>query len=167
MKKIIVGFVVLMSVVTSSYALDKAKRAKALKAIKHLESAWQSKLSEKLKEDSKGFDAVEFCYNNAEKIAKQVSDMYEGITLKRVAIRYRNSKNKASSIDLPILKEFYKISKLRKTPAIRVIETKDSYRVYKPLVIRKPVCLKCHGNEKRMRKKLVAVINEKYPEILI
>ena len=45
-----------------------------------------------------------------------------------------------------------------------MVETKNSYRVYQPLVIRKPICLKCHGNVKRMRKKLVAVIDEKYPK---
>ena len=164
MKKFIIGSIVLVGLLSDSYAIDRTKKTQALKAIKHIKRAWQSKLTEELKSDSKGFSAVNFCYKNAIKIAKQVSDMYPGIILKRVAIRYRNSDNKASKIDLPILKEFEMISKLRKTPSVKVIETKNSYRVYQPLIIRKPVCLKCHGNAQRMRKKLVAVIDEKYPK---
>ncbi len=164
MKKLIILFVLSASFITSSNAIDNAQKAKALKAIKHLENAWYSKLTEKLKEDSKGFSAVDFCHKRADKITSQVSDMYKGVTLKRVAVRYRNEKNRATKIDLPVLKEFYKISKKRQTPAIKVVETKKTYRIYKPLVIRKPICLKCHGNEKRMRKKLVASIDEKYPK---
>ena len=86
MKKFIIGSIVLASILTSSYAIDKTKKTQALKAINQLKRTWQSKLTEKLKNDSKGFKAIDFCYKNAVRIAEQVSDMYPGITLKRVLL---------------------------------------------------------------------------------
>jgi hypothetical protein len=90
--------------------------------------------------------AVEFCSQNAYNLTKQVSDKYKGIEVKRISLNPRNPANTASEDEATILKSMQTMYKVGVKPRNIIQEKDGKVVVYKPLVIKKQVCLKCHGD---------------------
>ena len=92
--------------------------------------------------------ALDFCSNEAytltEKVNKQLPN---GVRVQRISAKYRSPANKPSEKELAILKTFQTMKDLNIIEPKYVVEQidKHTYKYYKPLIINKRVCLKCHG----------------------
>ena len=162
MKRVISSLLLVVGVLSASSTDPKIKEG--IRAINHFTKTVKERLVRKVKADSKGVKAINYCSDNAIKITKSVASMYKGVVLKRVSLQCRNTKNKPDKIDVAVLKEFKRLSKKRKKMNMKIITTKDSYRIYKPLAITTPLCLKCHGSQRRMHPDVIKILDKKYPD---
>ena len=95
---------------------------------------------------------AKYCSLNAYNLTEKVDrELGENITIKRVSKQYRNPNNAPNEQDSDVLSEFESyINAKEPLPAYIVRKNgENSYSYYKPLVIKKEVCLKCHGALKR------------------
>jgi len=100
---------------------------------------------------------IEFCAFNAEKISKKIESKYPNTSIKRISLNPRNQKNTPNEEEKVILQTFKKFNKL---PEKIIVEKKDKKIIYKPVVINKKVCLKCHG---KISENLSKTIKKYYP----
>ena len=123
----------------------------------------EPQLKKKIKKD--GFaKAGEFCANEAQKITLEVNEkLKKGVSVKRISLKSRNSLNAPSASEENILKVFDLLnsSNVKLKPLVQ--EEANSYKFYKPLVIKKGVCLKCHGNDNTIDKDAKTFFAKKYP----
>jgi len=108
--------------------------------------------------------ALDFCSNEAYSLTETVNKkLPDGVKVKRVSAKYRSPANKPSEKELAVLKSFEDMKKLNIILPKYVVEKVDAhtYKYYKPLLINKKVCLKCHGVIKDID--LKRAIAEKYP----
>jgi len=109
--------------------------------------------------------ALDFCSNEAYTLTEKVNTQLEkGVSVKRISLKYRNPLNKPAEDEAKILHSLESLQKENVILPKHIIEKVDehTYKVYKPLVIKKQVCLKCHGDV--TNQKLKKAINERYPE---
>jgi len=108
--------------------------------------------------------ALDFCsqeaYNLTEKVNKQLQ---KGVTIKRISMKYRNPSNKPEADETAVLEALAKLKSANVILPKKIVQkvSADTYKYYKPLVINKKVCLKCHGDIQN--KKLQDEIAKKYP----
>ncbi len=135
---------------------------KGITAIKMLGKELKKNLKAKLQEDKSGLKAINFCANDASKISAEVAKNFpKGVSVRRVAVKYRNNANKPDKIDAKVLKEFQeKLNNktLQKKP--KVVDVNGTTRVYVPILVTN-VCLKCHGQN--INPKIKEVIKKHYP----
>lgn len=124
-------------------------------------------LSSKLKHELKNnglLSAATFCNENAYILTEEINlHQLEGTTVKRISLKYRNPANMPNEDETEVLKSMQKLLKEKKLPEYLVKTTDSSYKYYKPLVIKKEVCLKCHGNISK-NEELSSFMQEHYPE---
>lgn len=109
--------------------------------------------------------ALDFCSQKAYTLTEEVNKkLPKGVTVKRISTKYRNPANQPQNDEKEILKSLKKLQSLHvKIPKYLVQKVNEhTYKFYKPLIINKQICLKCHGNIKN--KKLRQAINERYPQ---
>jgi hypothetical protein len=109
-------------------------------------------------------DALNFCAGEASTLTDDVNTkLPKGVSVKRISSKERNLSNAATPNDQKVLDTFQNIQAaniiLPKHLLVKVNDT--TYKYYKPLVIKKQVCLKCHGDLKDS--KLKREIASKYP----
>jgi hypothetical protein len=90
------------------------------------------------------------------------------IDIKRTTNKYRNSKNKPDEIDAQILSKFEnQFASGDKLPEFVVkkyqVDGKTYPRYYQPMKIQ-PLCTSCHGDQAKMKKEVVSILTEAYPE---
>jgi len=92
--------------------------------------------------------AAKFCNSNALTLTEEVNlHQIEGISVKRISLKERNSANAAKPDEALVLESMHKMMKQKKNlPEYIIKEEGKSYKYYKPLLIKKELCLKCHGN---------------------
>ena len=83
-------------------------------------------------------------------------------TPKSITLKPRNPANEAHGDERKVLEALQTLNEAHvKLPAHLVQKTEQGYRYYKPLLINKKVCLKCHGTD--IAPKLKAELDKKYP----
>jgi hypothetical protein len=108
--------------------------------------------------------ALDFCsqeaYNLTDKVNKELN---KGVSIKRISMKYRNPANKPSADEMAVLKALKTLKSANVILPKHIVEKVNAttYKFYKPLVINKQVCLKCHGDVQN--KKLKAEIEKRYP----
>ncbi|PHR53973.1 MAG: hypothetical protein COA44_14775 [Arcobacter sp.] len=108
--------------------------------------------------------AAVFCNENAYILTEEVNlHQLKGVSVKRISLKYRNPANIPSEDEIKVLKEMQTLLKENKLPNFLVKNTDSSYKYYKPLVIKKEVCLKCHGDISK-NKELLSFMQEHYPQ---
>ena len=109
--------------------------------------------------------AIHVCGQVAGPITKTTNEKLKGISVTRTSLRVRNPGNAPDEIDLRVLNDWQKIVDAgEKLPANQVVEVDaKKARFYKPIMIQE-VCLKCHGKTESLAPKLVALLDEKYPQ---
>lgn len=93
-------------------------------------------------------EGAKYCTLNAYALTQKVNkELGKNVTIKRVSKRYRNPDNAPNEEDIDALNEFESyINANEKLPPYLVRQdAKNVYTYYKPLLIKKEVCLKCHG----------------------
>lgn len=129
-------------------------------ATKTLLQTLQSHMQESMKKGGV-MGALDFCSTQAYALTDEVnSKLPSGISTKRVTLKTRNPANEAQSDEMKVLKDLE--SKKELPPYVIEKVDEHTYKFYKPLVIDKPVCLKCHGDISA-DKNLETAMKEKYP----
>ena len=111
--------------------------------------------------------AIEFCNLNALFLKDSLSKLYN-CQIKRIANKYRNP------IDMPqTVTEIEQLNKYQETffdgkplqPIVFLFDNQIEY--YKPIMVAKGACLKCHGDpNKNISSETLAKIRERYPNDL-
>jgi hypothetical protein len=105
-----------------------------------------SKLKEHMEKGSV-MNAFEFCSNEAYSLTQEVNKGLEnGVSIKRISTKFRSPANEPKADESAVLEEFAALKTQNALPAhiVKQIDEK-TFKYYKPLVIDKEVCLKCHG----------------------
>ncbi len=111
-------------------------------------------------------DALNFCTTQAYPLTQKVnSELPKGVEVKRVSLKSRNPANQATEDEKEVLQSFDELTqKNEKLPQYILKDfNSNSYKYYTPLIIDKPVCLKCHGDISN-NTQLTKEINETYPQ---
>ncbi len=139
-------------------------KEEGIKYIKMLGGALKKELKAHLKNDPSGLEALAFCSGSAEEITKKVNaSLPPYAKVRRTALKVRNDKsNTPDKTDTEVMKAYQEAmaSGTFSPKDIKVVETGDTTRIYKPLVT-KGVCLKCHGSN--LDPKIAAAIKTAYP----
>lgn len=104
------------------------------------------KLQEHMEKDGV-MNAFEFCSNEAYSLTQEVNKGLEkGVSIKRISTKYRSPANEPKVDEMSVLNEFADLKAKDALPAyiVKQIDEK-TFKYYKPLVIEKEACLKCHG----------------------
>ena len=135
---------------------------KGVSAIKMLGGELKKNLKAKFKEDKSGLKAINFCATQAAKISAEVSSKFpDGVSVRRVAIKYRNEANKPDNIDVKVLEQFQKeIDNKTFVKKPKLVDVNGTKRVYVPVLVSK-ACIKCHGEN--IDPKIASVIKKYYP----
>ncbi|MCF6201410.1 MAG: DUF3365 domain-containing protein [Hydrogenimonas sp.] len=108
-------------------------------------------------------DALSFCATNAAGLTAEVDEkLGKDVSVKRITLKPRNPANMAEGDEKVILKSLQSLKDSGvKLPKYLIQKKSNEYRFYKPLLINKKVCLKCHGTD--ISPKLKAEIDKIYP----
>ncbi|WP_457596361.1 Tll0287-like domain-containing protein [Hydrogenimonas sp.] len=108
-------------------------------------------------------EALKFCAMNAADLTAKVDrELGEDVSIKRITLKPRNPANEAQGDEKAVLEALETLNREHvKLPGHLVQKTPEGYKYYKPLVIKKKVCLKCHGTN--IDPKLEATIDKHYP----
>ncbi|HFB54218.1 MAG TPA: DUF3365 domain-containing protein [Sulfurimonas autotrophica] len=108
--------------------------------------------------------ALDFCsqeaYTLTEKVNKQLP---KGVRAKRISMKFRNPANQPAADEIIVLEALQKLKDANVILPKQIVQKVDgnTYKYYKPLVINKKVCLKCHGDITDVE--LRRAIEERYP----
>jgi hypothetical protein len=108
--------------------------------------------------------ALDFCSQEAYILTEKVNQrLPNGVRVKRISNKFRNPANKPQDNEQAILNSLQQLKNLHVILPEQIVEKVDNhtYKYYKPLIIRKQVCLKCHGNIKDTD--LKRAIAKRYP----
>ncbi|WP_457747351.1 Tll0287-like domain-containing protein [Sulfurimonas sp.] len=108
--------------------------------------------------------ALDFCSQEAYTLTEQVNKkLPKGVRVKRISSQYRNPANKPEGNEAKVLEALKTLQDANVILPRQIVEKIDThtYKYYKPLVIKKKVCLKCHGNIQDVE--LRRAIEERYP----
>jgi len=149
---------------TLCLADDQAIKKEGVGYIKMLGITLKSQLQENMKKDPSGLAAAAFCAGSAESITKEINaKLPKHASVRRTALKTRNSSNKADTIDEKVMNEYIKAIEVKsfdpKSP-IKLVKDENSTRVYKPLLTQ-AACLKCHGSS--ISPEISKLIKEQYP----
>lgn len=161
MKKIALSlFIACVTVFAGNSTMQIAKES-----MQQLGSSLKGELKAKFKEDPSGIKAVQYCSKEAQQITKEVnSELKNGVSVKRTALKYRNDANEPTIQDIEIMRNFKKAmdSGKKADDLTKIVQTKDTTYVYKALGVGKP-CLKCHGDVNKMDKDILSQIDKNFP----
>lgn len=92
--------------------------------------------------------AAKFCSHSAFELTQSVAaKQSQGVQIKRVSLKNRNAANtplKDEAIVLESLEKLHAEGVMLPEYLIKQVDA-DTYKFYKPMLINKEVCLKCHG----------------------
>lgn len=108
--------------------------------------------------------AVPFCNERALPLTDSVARQH-GISISRIASRYRNPANAANEAESAMLLEWEKAIAALEQPKARWFDQGDSISWYGAITIPNPHCLHCHGllKEGDIHPKTLAQIKRYYP----
>ena len=108
--------------------------------------------------------ALDFCSKEAYTLTEKVNkELPEGVSVKRISLKERNPANQPQKDEAAVLEALAQLKSVHVNLPKHIVQKVDAhtYKVYKPLIINKKVCLKCHGNVQN--KKLKTEIEKRYP----
>jgi len=107
--------------------------------------------------------AANFCTDKAYTLTQDVNlHQVEGVSVKRISLKERNPLNTPSADEIKVLKEMQTLLDEKKLPPYLIEKQDNGYKYYKPLAIKKEVCLKCHGDISK-NKELSTYLSKTYP----
>jgi len=108
-------------------------------------------------------DALTFCNMNAADLTAKVDkELGQNVSVARITLKPRNPANEAKEDERAVLEALQTLHDHHvRLPKHLVQKTATGYKYYKPLLINKKVCLKCHGGA--IDPKLKAKLDTLYP----
>jgi hypothetical protein len=112
---------------------------------------------------SKGLPAaVSYCNEQALPITNYYASA--GISIQRVAAKYRNANNQLDSLDKIQWNKYEQLKASGDTLSPAVVELNDAFVYYKPIMLQ-PMCTSCHGEKNTaIPPMLQATIDSLYPQ---
>ncbi|QOP46011.1 Tll0287-like domain-containing protein [Sulfurimonas paralvinellae] len=95
--------------------------------------------------------ALDFCSKEAYNLTEKVNTkLPKGVNVKRISMKFRNPANEPQGNEANVLEALAKLKNANVVLPKHLIEKVDehTYKYYKPIIINKQVCLKCHGDVK-------------------
>lgn len=91
--------------------------------------------------------SIKFCNANAIEITNSLTKKYSA-EIKRTALKTRNENNNPNKLEMDILEAYENASaeKIQISSSVQMIENTDQVLFTKPILIKNPVCLNCHGS---------------------
>jgi hypothetical protein len=133
------------------------------KVSKELLKQLGSKLKHKMQTEGI-LEAANFCNANAMTLTEEVNlHQLKGISAKRTSLKERNPANKAKPEEITVLKQMQALHEKKELPPYIVTHKEKTYTYYKPLVIKKGLCLQCHGDINK-NEELASFFKKHYPE---
>ena len=157
------------SLVANPYESNKEELASVVETGKKASAALLKTLGGNLKKHLKAegpVGAAQFCSTNAFPLTDKVgNEQGDDVTVKRISLKPRNPANRPDAREEVILKSLNSLKESNVVLPEYLVErvNKETYKFYKPLLINKDVCLKCHGDTGAIPK-LDAFIAKTYPE---
>jgi hypothetical protein len=108
--------------------------------------------------------ALDFCSQEAYNLTEDVNKkLPNGVRVKRISSKYRNPVNKPQNDEMAVLESLQTLKDANVVLPKQLVQKVDAhtYKYYKPLIINKQICLKCHGDVKDTD--LKRTIAERYP----
>ncbi|OQX74111.1 MAG: hypothetical protein B6D59_03530 [Campylobacteraceae bacterium 4484_4] len=109
--------------------------------------------------------AAKFCSSKAQDITIELNrELGEGVMIHRTSLKYRNPANAPIEEEKEILEalQTLKAHDVKLPPYLLQKKSETHYKYYKPIMIEKKVCLKCHGMSAKISKKVKKVISDTY-----
>ncbi|MEJ2500340.1 MAG: DUF3365 domain-containing protein [Campylobacterales bacterium] len=110
--------------------------------------------------------AFGFCSDNAYSLTEEVdASLGEDVSVKRISLKYRNPANAPQDDEKAVLESLQTLKANAVILPKELVEVlgNGTYKYYKPLLINKAACLKCHGDIGKTSE-LAKAINARYPE---
>ena len=110
-------------------------------------------------------DALNFCLNEADTLTQSVNKTLDAdVKAKRVSMRSRSAANLPNESEKKVLESLETLQQAGVTLPKYLVQkvAPKEFKFYKPIVIDKGVCLKCHGNLEEG--KLKSTIEARYPQ---
>jgi len=111
-------------------------------------------------------DAFHFCSDQAYPLTESVDkELGAEVAVKRVSLKYRNPANAPQKDEKAILEALETLKANNAVLPAEIVEVvgDGTYKYYKPLLINKEACLKCHGDIDKTPP-LADAIRKRYPE---
>lgn len=105
--------------------------------------------------------AAKFCNASAYDLTQSVSKKFPNVEVKRISLKYRNEANRPSKEEAVVLESLQRLKDVAAMPKYILQTQEEKLTYYKPLMINKDVCLKCHGNI--TKSKIATFMQEHYP----
>ncbi len=164
--------ILLLSLATSLLVAAPTKKAQVeLQSVKKVGQRGATMLLQTLGKNMKkrmkdggAMKALDFCSNEAYSLTERVNKkLPNGVRVKRISEKFRSPANKPSEDEVAVLKTFEQMQKANIILPKHLIQkvAPHKYKYYKPLLINKKVCLKCHGDVKDID--LKRAIATRYP----
>ncbi len=121
------------------------------------------KMKSKLKNDGV-IATLDFCAAEAYNITQKVNkELPEGVTVKRISNKHRSTLNAPIDNEIAVLESFQKMKDSSIVLPKQLIQKVDAntYKYYKPMLIKNKACLQCHGTLKD--EALKKAIKDRYP----
>jgi len=166
MKKIALSMMLVASTTLLSAATNKEIKQEAKVAIMKMGKTLKVHMKQNMKAGGP-MQAAKFCSSEASDLVKKANNGYKkGVSVKRVSLKYRNPADKPTVDEAKVLEQIQEdVNVGKKVPKMIVKEiSKNSYKVYKPLFIKKGVCLTCHGDAQTRDPEAYKFIKAKYPD---
>ena len=93
-------------------------------------------------------NALAYCNVNALPITDSLSKVYN-VEIRRTSLKYRNTKNKPSLMEMVVLNEFERMKKDGMTIQPKISE-ENGFNIFHAPIIVHDLCLKCHGMKDEM-----------------
>ena len=168
MKKLTLIALCSLSLMANPYESNKEEMESVVKTGKEVSMDLLKTLGKNLKKHMKAggpIAAAEFCTTQAYSLTESVDGKYgKDVQVKRISLKERNPANEAVGKEKVILESLDNLQKNGVVLPPYLVErvNKDTYKFYKPLVINKQVCLKCHGDIGK-NQKLSQYLGKTYP----
>ncbi len=108
--------------------------------------------------------AVRVCADTAQRFTASFARQH-GVGIRRVALRWRNPRNQPDSVEAYWIEQFQRWQAHgRSLDTVVVLHSNGQLRLLRPIVLRSPLCLVCHGSPQDIPPSVARLIAERYPE---
>ncbi len=107
--------------------------------------------------------AIPVCKGVSAKLSERFATMEE-VSVRRVAVRYRNAEHIPDAFEASIFKEWEEGLENGLPPVAISRETEEGLRVMQPIMLGARLCLRCHGKQRDMAPETIAMLKRLYPQ---
>lgn len=110
-------------------------------------------------------NAIIVCQQVAQPLTSSTNTDFEGLTISRTALKFRNLQNAPDEVDQGVLEKWQALSDRNEAlPGYELIPLgQDRALFYKP-ILTQAICLRCHGSAESFSPELISLLDQHYPD---